>query len=107
MNWHRRRGAQPCDGSQPRQAPGRPKSDPEVEAWVVGMAREHQSWGDDRLVGALAHRGATSSAQTVGHLLKRHGIIPASERKKTTTWKEFIHMHMDMLVATDFFTTEV
>jgi putative transposase len=39
--------------------------------------------------------------------LKRHGISPAPERKTTTTWKEFIHMHMDMLVATDFFTAEV
>jgi putative transposase len=38
---------------------------------------------------------------------KRHGIPPASERKKTTTWHEFIHAHMDVLVATDFFTTEV
>ena len=32
---------------------------------------------------------------------------PAPERKKTTTWKEFIRTHMDVLVATDFFTAEV
>jgi putative transposase len=32
---------------------------------------------------------------------------PAPERKKTTTWNEFIRVHMDVLVATDFFTTEV
>ena len=29
------------------------------------------------------------------------------ERKRTTTWKEFIRTHMHMLTATDFFTTEV
>jgi hypothetical protein len=29
------------------------------------------------------------------------------ERKTTTTWKEFVRTHMDVLVATDFFTTEV
>jgi hypothetical protein len=34
-------------------------------------------------------------------------FLPAPERKKTTTWHEFIRIHMDMLVATDFFTTEV
>ncbi len=32
---------------------------------------------------------------------------PAPERKTTTTWKEFIRTHMDVLVATDFFTAEV
>jgi putative transposase len=43
----------------------------------------------------------------VGNILKRHGIPPAPERKTATTWKEFIRTHMDVLVATDFFTTEV
>jgi transposase InsO family protein len=49
----------------------------------------------------------TVSDQTVGNILKRHGIPPAPERKTTTTWKEFIRTHMDVLVATDFFTAEV
>ena len=49
----------------------------------------------------------TVSDQTVGNILKRHGIAPAPERKTTTTWKEFIRTHMDVLVATDFFTAEV
>lgn len=31
----------------------------------------------------------------------------ASERKKTMTWKACIRRHMDVLWATDFFTTEV
>jgi putative transposase len=51
--------------------------------------------------------GYTISDQTVGNILKRHGILPAPERKKTTTWKEFIRTYMEMLVATDFFTAEV
>ena len=49
----------------------------------------------------------TVSAQTVGNVLKRYGIPPAPERKTTTTWKEFIRTHLDVLVATDFFTAEV
>jgi putative transposase len=61
----------------------------------------------DRIVGALANLGFTISDQSVGNILKRHGIPPAPERKKTTTWKEFIRTHMDVLVATDFFTAEV
>src|SRR5207249_9182243 len=63
--------------------------------------------GYDRIVGALANLGYTISDQTVGNVLKRHGIAPAPERKTTTTWKEFIRTHVDVLVATDFFTAEV
>jgi transposase InsO family protein len=71
------------------------------------MAQENRSWGYDRIVGALANLGYSISAQTVGNILKRHGLPPAPERKTTTTWKEFIRTHMDLLVATDFFTVEV
>jgi putative transposase len=107
LAWHRKLVAQKFDGSPQRTAPGRPMIDPEVEALVVRMVRENRSWGYDRIVGALANLGLTISAQTVGNILKRHGIPPAPERKTTTTWKEFIRTHMEVLVATDFFTAEV
>jgi transposase InsO family protein len=42
----------------------------------------------------------------VGNILKRHGLPPAPKRQTTTTWKEFIRTHLDVLVATDFFTAE-
>ena len=32
---------------------------------------------------------------------------PVADRKKETTWAEFVRSHMDVLVATDFFTAEV
>jgi transposase InsO family protein len=107
LAWHRRLVAQKFDGSTQRKAPGRPKVDPELEALIVRMAQANRSWGYDRIVGALANLGLTVSAQTVGNILKRHGIPPAPERKTTTTWTEFIRTHMDVLVATDFFTAEV
>jgi putative transposase len=107
LAWHRKLIAQKFDGSAQRKAPGRPKIDAELEALVVCFARENRSWGYDRIVGALANLGYTLSDQTVGNILKRHGIAPAPERKTTTTWKEFIRTHMDVLVATDFFTAEV
>src|SRR5438094_55300 len=71
------------------------------------MAQENRSWGYDRIAGALANLGYTISDQTVGNILKRHGLPPAPERKTTTTCKEFIRTHLDVLVATDFFTAEV
>ena len=104
LGWHRKLVAQKFDGSQQRKAPGRPAIDQEVEALVVRMARENRSWGYDRIVGALANLGHSISDQTVGNILKRHGLPPAPERQTTTTWKECIRTHMDMLVATDFFT---
>jgi hypothetical protein len=107
LGWHRKLVAQNFDGSQQRKAPGRPTIDQEVEDLVVRMAQENRSWGYDRIVGALANLGYTLSDQTVGNILKGYGVSPAPERKTTTTWKEFIRIHMDVLVATDFFTAEV
>jgi hypothetical protein len=107
LGWHRKLVAQKCDGSQQRQALGRPLIEKELEALVIRMARENRSWGYDRMVGALANLGYRLSDQTGGNVLKRHGIPPAPTRKTTTTWNEFIRAHMDMLMVTDFFTTEV
>jgi transposase InsO family protein len=107
LAWHRKLIAKKFDGSQHREAPGRPPIDAELEALVVRMARENRTWGYDRIAGALQHVGYTISDQTVGNILKRHGIPSAPERKQTTTWSEFIRTHMSVLVATDFFTTEV
>jgi hypothetical protein len=44
LAWHRRLVARKFDGSQRRQAPGRPRIDPEVEALVVRMARENRTF---------------------------------------------------------------
>jgi transposase InsO family protein len=107
LGWHRKLVAHKFDGSKQRKTLGRPRIDADLEALVVRMAQENRSWGYDRIVGALANLGLTVSDQTVGNILKRHGIPPAPERKKTTTWKEFIRTRMDVLVATDFFTAEV
>src|SRR2546430_7318066 len=107
LAWHRRLVAKKFDGSQQRKALGRPAIDQELEALVVRMAQENRSWGYDRIAGALQHLGYRISDQTVGNTLRRHGISPAPERKKTSTWHEFIRTHMEVLIATDFLTTEV
>jgi len=36
----------------------------------------------------LIRRSATF--QTVGNILRRHGLAPAPKRSQNTTWKEFI-----------------
>jgi putative transposase len=99
----------PSDRQVQRKSLGRPRVDKELEDWVVRIAKENRGWGYDRIAGALAEMGYAISDQTVGNILKRRGLPPAPQREKTTTWKEFIRRHMDVLWATetDFFTTEV
>jgi len=93
--------------SQLPKSVGRPRIAQEIENLVVQIARENRSWGYDRIVGALANLGYTISDQTVGNILKRHGIPPAPEREKSISWSEFIRIHMDVLGATDVFTSTV
>src|SRR5919197_960685 len=107
VGWHRKLVAQKFNSSMQRKSLGRSRVNKEPEDLVVRMAQENRSWGYDRIAGALAHLGYDISDQTVGNILKRRGLPPAPARQKTTTWKEFIRRHMDVLWATDFFTTEV
>src|SRR5712691_1633259 len=107
LAWHRKFVDQQGVSAPQRQSVGRPRIAKELEDLVVRMARENRSWGYDRIVGALINLGYRVSDQTIGNILKRHGIPPAPERKKTTTWQEFIRLPMDVLVATNFFTSEV
>ena len=104
LAWYRRLIARKFDGSRARRTPGRPRIDREVEELIVRMAEENRSWGYDRIVGALANLGHEVSDQTVGNVLRRHGVPPAPARKRTTTWAAFIRAH---LAGTDFFTVEV
>src|SRR5258708_31462982 len=107
LGWYRRLVAQKFDASRYRAYPGRPRVSAEVEALVVRFARENRGWGYDRIVGALANLGHPVSDQTVGNILRRHNLAPAPERNRTTTWKEFIRSHMEVLAGADFFTVEV
>jgi hypothetical protein len=70
------------DGSPARRAPGRPPIDRAVEQLIVRMAEENQSWGDDRIVGALANLGHEVSDQTLAtfcvitaYLLRQRGRL--------------------------------
>ena len=90
LGWYRRLIAAKFDGSKCRTYPGRPPLGRAVIELVVRMARENPSWGYDRIVGAMTNLGHELSDQTVGNILRRHGIAPATKRRATTTWKDFI-----------------
>ncbi len=71
------------------------------------MATENRSWGYRRIQGALSNLGHDVSESTARRILKDHGIEPAPERSRKTTWNEFLRTHWDSLAAADFFTVEV
>jgi putative transposase len=107
LGWFRKLVAQKFDGSKCRAYPGRPRIDAEVEALIVRMARENSGWGYDRIAGAIVNIGHDVSDQTVGNVLRRHGIAPAPKRSQMTAWKDFIASHTAVLAGMDFFTAEV
>ena len=98
--------ARKFDGSA-RRGPGRPRIRSEVEELIIRMASENRDWGYDRIAGALGNLGYEISDQTVGNVLRRHGLPPAPEHKCTSTWAAFVRTHLALLAGTDFFTAEV
>jgi putative transposase len=106
LAWHRKLIAQKYDGSSFRTSGRRPTRD-EVAAIVVRMAEENRGWGYRRIQGALNNLGHFLAHNTIANILKRNGIEPAPERRRKTTWKEFLNRHWQQIVASDFFTIEV
>jgi putative transposase len=107
LRWHRMLVAKKWDYSDRRKSVGRPPVDKEIVDLVLQFARENPTWGFDRIQGALANIGHEISDQTVGNILKQHGIEPAPDRKRQTPWKTFLKSHWDVLAAIDFTTIEV
>ena len=92
LAWHRKLIAKKYDGSAKRTA-GRPRTAAQIAALVTRMARENRGWGYRRIQGALANLGHLLAYNTIADILRRHGIEPAPERSRKTTWKEFLRSH--------------
>ena len=108
MRWHRTLVAQKWDYSDRKnKQPGRPRIRQVIVDLILRFAKENPTWGYDRIQGAVANIGYHISDTTVGNVLKQHGIEPAPDRKRQTTWKTFIKSHWDVLAAIDFTTIEV
>ncbi len=90
LAWYRKLIARKFDGSKHRDYPDRPRMAREIEALIVRFARENSGWGYDRIAGALSNLGHQVSDQTVGNVLRRHGMAPAPKRSQTYPWKDFI-----------------
>ena len=106
LRWYRKLVAKKYDGSKARR-PGRPRMKPDIAALVVRMATENPTWGYTRIRGGLKRLGHEVARNTIKAILKDHGIEPAPERGRKTSWKTFLAAHWDGLAAADFFTVEV
>lgn len=103
--WHRHLIARKYDVEQ-RRRPGRRPVMAEIRQLVVRMATENRDWGYTRIQGALANLGHDVGRGTIATILRQHGMEPARQRQKRTTWQEFLKAHWDVLAAADFFTTD-
>jgi len=105
LTRHRKLIAAKYDGSAKRK-PGRPRKAEELEELVMHIAQENRNWGYRRIQGALSNLGYEIARSTIAAILQRHGMEPAPERSRKTTWKEFLRQHWDLIVAADFFSIE-
>ena len=74
--------------------------------WWSAWPWRTEIWGYRRIQGALANLGHEVARGTIANILKEHGLEPAPERERKTTWREFLSRHRDVIVAADFFTLE-
>ena len=105
LNWHRelvrRKRTFQHNGRV-----GRPPIAKELRLLVIRLAHENTDWGYDRIAGELLKLGYTIDSTTVKNVLKRAGIVPAPERRKSSNWRTFLRHYRQQLLACDFFTIE-
>jgi len=106
LRWYRNLVAAKYDGSKHR-GPGRPPTKLDIVSLVVRMAKENPSWGYTRLRGALFNLSHEVARNTIKNILLAHGLEPAPERGRRTSWHTFIKSHLGAIAGADFFTVEV
>ena len=79
----------------------------DIVSLVVHMAKENPSWGYTRLRGALYNLRHEVARNTIKNILLAHGLEPAPERGRRTSWHTFIKSHLGAIAGADFFTVEV
>ena len=58
------------------------------------------------MIGIGVHDRRNERSSWPEYALTQHGIEPAPERQKRTTWQEFLKAHWEVRAAADFFTVE-
>jgi len=87
---------------------GRPRVIPEsLRELIVRLAGENAGWGVRRIVGELKKLAVRASRSSVRRVLVDQDILPDPDRHSPkgvpTPWRKFIAIHMNVMVACDFF----
>jgi putative transposase len=90
---------------------GRPRLAKSLRELMIRRAKENVGWGVRRIVGELKKLALNASRSSVRRLLVDEKILPDPERHAPkgvmTPWRKFIAIHMNVMVATDFFCKTV
>lgn len=96
-------------GRKPKRV-GRPKIARNLRELVVRLAKDNCNWGYRRIIGELRKLRLRIGRSSVRRILKDEGLTPSPTRRgraEETVWRKFIRLHVNTLVATDFFTKNV
>jgi hypothetical protein len=105
IGWHRALVKRKWTFKQHKRPAGRPRTEADIEAFVVQMARDNSRWGYDRIAGELQKLGITLDPTTVKNILERQGTPPAPQRGKCN-WRTFLNHYRQQMLACDFVTVE-
>ena len=93
------------NGKQPKKV-GRPRLLPEYVELIIRLAKENLGWGVKRIAGELWKLGERIGDSTIRRVLRREGLYPdnnrSARRQADSTWQNFLKLHMNVIVATDF-----
>jgi putative transposase len=110
VKTYRRWQREEAGGKEPGKV-GRPRLTKSVRDLILRLARENIGWGVRRIVGELKKLALRPSRSSVRRLLIDEKILPDPERHAPkgvqTPWRKFIAVHMNVMVACDFFCKTV
>jgi putative transposase len=86
---------------------GRPRLTKSLRELILKLARDNLGWGARRILGELKKLAVRASRSSVRRVLVDENILPDpgrhAPRGVQTPWRKFIAMHMNVMVACDFF----
>ena len=86
---------------------GRPRLKKSLRQVIIRLARQNGGWGIRRIAGELKKLALRAGQSTVRRVLIDERILPDPNRHAPkgvqTRWRKFIAVHMNVMVACDFF----
>lgn len=97
------------EGRKPKRV-GRPTLARNLRELIKRLARENDGWGYRRILGELRKLRLRVGRSSVRRILKEAGLTPSPHRRgraEETVWRKFIRLHLNTMVACDFFAKSV